>query len=99
MSKVPVQCILAGQQFFNFYELFHPCSYSFQLFSIFHVCSYIFFGINSAYVFCGRVYSLDAHCMREESGKETNWSQTLRKNWRIWTHLRSMQNDSMQGKC
>ena len=33
-----------------------------------------------------------------ESGKETSWSQTLR-NWNRWTHLRSMQKDSMQRKC
>ena len=30
-----------------------------------------------------------------KSGKETCWSQTL-KNWRRWTHLKSMAKDSMQ---
>ena len=33
-----------------------------------------------------------------ECGKETYWSQTLR-NWNRWTHLNSMQEDSMQWKC
>ena len=31
-------------------------------------------------------FSLDMCCPRRESGKETQWSQTL-KNWRRWTHL------------
>ena len=52
MSKVPVQCIPAGQQLFYFCELFHPCSYSSQLFSILHVCSYSFFFRN---LFCIRL--------------------------------------------
>ena len=38
------------------------------------------------------------HCTRGESGKETFWSQTLR-NWKTWTHLKSMLRDSMQRKC
>ena len=42
--------------------------------------------------------SLDTLCTRGESGKETSWSQTLR-NWKRWTHLESMQKDSMQRKC
>ena len=37
-------------------------------------------------------------CTREESGKETSWSQTLR-NWNRWTHLKSTRKDSMQRKC
>ena len=31
----------------------------------------------------------------EESGKKTYWSQTL-KNWKRWTHLKSMEKDSTQ---
>ena len=34
------------------------------------------------------------HCTREESGKETLWSQTL-KNWRRWTH----QNSHRKAQC
>ena len=33
-----------------------------------------------------QVYSSVMHCTREESGKETLWSQTMKK-WRRWTHL------------
>ena len=63
---------MAGQQFFNFCELFILCSYSsqfifFELFTyavtvsnfseLFSSAAAVFFftGINSAYVFCGRV--------------------------------------------
>ena len=35
---------------------------------------------------------------REESGKETLWSQTLR-NWKRWTHQNSTPEGSMQRKC
>ena len=42
--------------------------------------------------------SLEMRCTREESGHETSWSQTLR-HWKRWTHLKSMQKDSMQRKC
>ena len=37
-------------------------------------------------------------CMREESGKETLWSQTL-KNFSRWTRLNSTPEGSMQRKC
>ena len=37
-------------------------------------------------------------CMREESGKETSWSQTL-KNWRRWTRSNSTPEGSMERKC
>ena len=43
-------------------------------------------------------YSSVMHYTRGESGKETCWSQTL-KNWRRWTHLKSMVKDSMKRKC
>ena len=43
-------------------------------------------------------YSLAMRYTRRESGKETFWSQTLR-NWKRWTHLKSMLHDSMQSKC
>ena len=33
------------------------------------------------------------HCTREEFGKVTYWSQTLRS-WRRWTHQKSTQKDS-----
>ena len=45
-----------------------------------------------------QVYSSVMSCMREDSGKETLWSQTL-KNWRRWTHLNSTPGTSMQRKC
>ena len=45
-----------------------------------------------------QAYSSVMYCMRRESGKETHWSQTLRS-WNRWTHLKSMQKDSMQRKC
>ena len=44
-----------------------------------------------------QVYSLETRCTREESGKETSWSQTLR-NWNRWTHLKAMVKSSMQRK-
>ena len=36
------------------------------------------------------VYSSDTHCAREEFGRVTYWSQTLRS-WRRWTHRKSTQ--------
>ena len=45
-----------------------------------------------------QVYSLDTRCTREESGKETSWSQTL-GDWNRWAHLKSTRKDSMQRKC
>ena len=42
-------------------------------------------------------YSLDMRCVRKESGK-TSWSQTLR-NWKRWTHQKSMLGDSTQRNC
>ena len=44
------------------------------------------------------IHSLDVRCARVESGKETYLSKTLR-NEKRWTHLISMQKDSMQRKC
>ena len=46
---------------------------------------------NNAY----QEYSWVTFCMREESGKETSWSQTSR-NWNRWTHLNSMLGNLMQ---
>ena len=45
-----------------------------------------------------QVYSSVMYCMREESGKETSWSQTL-KNWIRWTHQKFTPEGSMQRKC
>ena len=45
-----------------------------------------------------QVYSLDMRYTREESGKETLWSQTV-KNWSRWTHLNFTPEGSMQRKC
>ena len=53
--------------------------------------------INSVQKSC-QVCSLDMRCTREETGKETSWSQTLR-NWNRWTHLKSVQKDLLQRKC
>ena len=39
--------------------------------------------------------SLDTHCTREEFGRVTYWSQTLRS-WRRWTHRKSSRKDSMR---
>ena len=36
----------------------------------------------------GKISRLCTHCTRVKSGKETPWSQTLKK-WRRWTHLNS----------
>ena len=41
-----------------------------------------------------QVYSKFMYCVRWESGKETLWSQTLKK-WRRWTHLNSTPEGSM----
>ena len=44
INPVPVQCILASQQFYNFCELFNFCSYRFQFhFAIICLYSYSFF--------------------------------------------------------
>ena len=43
-------------------------------------------------------YSSDISCIRWESGKETLRPQTLR-NWKRWTHQKSVLGDSMQRKC
>ena len=53
--------------------------------------------ISSAQKSC-QVNFLDMRYTLAESGKETSWSRTLR-NWRRWTHLKSLQEDSMQRKC
>ena len=53
--------------------------------------------INLAQKSC-QVYSLDTRYTREESGKETKWSQTL-KNWSRWTHLNTTPEGSMLRKC
>ena len=45
---------------------------------------------------CYLKYSLDMHCMRGESGKDT-FFVTLRS-WIRWTHQKSMLGDSMQRK-
>ena len=45
-----------------------------------------------------QAYSSVMYCMREESGKETQWSRTLR-NWKRWTHLNSTPEGSMLKKC
>ena len=45
-----------------------------------------------------QVNSSVMYCTREESGKETSRSQTL-KNWRTWTHQKSTPEGSMQRKC
>ena len=45
-----------------------------------------------------RVYSLHMRYTREESEKETLWSQTL-KNRSRWTHLNFTPESSMQWKC
>ena len=39
--------------------------------------------------------SSDTLCTREEFGRVTYWSQTLRS-WKRWTHQKSTQKDSMQ---
>ena len=44
-----------------------------------------------------QVYSLVMGYTPEESGKETFWSQTLRK-WKRWTHLKSMLKDWMRSR-
>ena len=44
-----------------------------------------------------QVYFSVMHYTREESGKETLWSQLL--NWRRWTHIHSTPEGSMQRKC
>ena len=63
------QCSLAGQQFFNICELSIVYSYSFKFFifwfcslvskfsELFSYASTVLPGINSTYVFCGRVFS------------------------------------------
>ena len=53
--------------------------------------------ISSARKSC-QVCFLAKHCTREESGKETFWSLTLR-NWKRWTHLKAVLKDSMQREC
>ena len=41
--------------------------------------------------------SSDTLCTRVKFGRVTQWLQTLR-NWKRWTHLKSLQKDSMQRK-